>query len=463
MIGGEEAGRTIDGWRSLLRPEWLPALAVLLGGILLQSMNVLLLATVLPTIVAELGGETVMHWPTTAFVASSIVAATCTGLLVAVIGARATFCAGALIFGAGAMFCWFAQTMAWIVVGRFVQGLGGGLLIAVAYVLMRNTFPEALWPRTLALLSGMWSVSILIGPLVGGAFARYGDWRDAFVLVTVFATILAVGAFRALPATPPRRDARPSVPAGRIALICLIIAGTSSAAVAATPPAKAGLIAVALVALVIMIRIDRRATSPLLPSDAFSLTTSTGVGLWLVLLLSVTYSPLQIYVAIFLQRLHGLDPLASGYAVAGASLGWTGASLLVAGAQGEWRARLIVLGPVVMGTGLAAIAWLIQLPVDYAAVPAVVLTGSGIGMCWAFVAQRVMSGARKGDETVAASSLATVQQLGFAIGAAFAGLIANASGLGHNVAAAAFWVPISFIAAAAAGFIAALRLRSIRV
>jgi len=84
-------------------------------------------------------------------------------------------------------------------------------------------------------------------------------------------------------------------------------------------------------------------------------------------------------------------------------------------------------------------------------------------MCWAFVAQRVMSGARKGDETVAASSLATVQQLGFAIGAALAGLIANASGLGHNVAAAAFWVPTSFIATAVSGFIAALRLRSIRV
>ncbi len=44
-------------WRALARPEWLPALAVLLGGVLLTSMNVLLLATVLPTIVAELGGE----------------------------------------------------------------------------------------------------------------------------------------------------------------------------------------------------------------------------------------------------------------------------------------------------------------------------------------------------------------------------------------------------------------------
>ena len=76
------------GWRALVRREWLAALAVLLGGVLLHSMNVLMLATVLPTIVGELGGAALMHWPTTAFVASSIVAATCTGLLTAMIGAR---------------------------------------------------------------------------------------------------------------------------------------------------------------------------------------------------------------------------------------------------------------------------------------------------------------------------------------------------------------------------------------
>jgi hypothetical protein len=274
--------------------------------------------------------------------------------------------------------------------------------------------------------------------------------------------ILAFGAFRTLPATPPDHIARPSVPAGRVALICLVIAGTSSAAVVAEPASKAALIAAALVALAVMIRVDRRATSPLLPSDAFSLRTPTGVGLWLILLLSVTYSPLQIYMAIFLQRLHGLDPLAAGYAVAGASFGWTGAALIVAGAEGVWRDRLIIAGPLAMAAGLAGVAWLMPLSGGYAAVPAIVLAGVGIGICWAFVAQRVMSGARRGEETVAASSVATVQQMGFAIGAAFAGLVANASGLAHDVTAATFWVPISFVGFAAVACLASLRLRFLR-
>ena len=88
-----------QGWGVLLRREWLAALAVLLGGILLHSMNVLMLATVLPTIVGELGGAPLMSLPSTAFLASSIIAATCAGLGTATFGARNTYAAGAAATG----------------------------------------------------------------------------------------------------------------------------------------------------------------------------------------------------------------------------------------------------------------------------------------------------------------------------------------------------------------------------
>ena len=164
---------------------------MLVGGVLLHSMNVLMLATVLPSVVEEVGGATLMSWTSSAFLASSIVAATCTGYLHRDRGRAQLFCAGALIFGAGALTCALAPSMAQIVAGRFVQGFGGGLLTAMAYVLVRNTFPDTLWARALALLSGGWSLSILVGPLIGGVFARYGDWRGAFFAVAAIACVLA--------------------------------------------------------------------------------------------------------------------------------------------------------------------------------------------------------------------------------------------------------------------------------
>lgn len=463
-----QQGSAREGWRSLLRREWLPTLAVLLGGVLLQSMNVLMLTTVLPSIVGELGGVAMLSWPTTAFLASSIVAASCAGLLAATVGARAAYCAGVATFGLGALLCSLAPTMAWIVVGRLIQGFGGGLEAAAAYVAVRATFPEQVWSRTIALMSTSWSMSVLVGPLVGGMFARFGSWRSAFVATAVTAGVLAVGAFFILPAaTSVRRTPAPRVPGGRVALICVAIAGTSSASIVGPPLAKAGLIFVALVALVLMLRLDRVASNPLLPSDAFSLHTPSGVGLWLALLLCVTYSPLQIYVPIFLQQLHGLDPLAAGFAVASASLGWTAASLATAGASERLRDRLILAGPATMGGSLMAIALLTPRSATLLLIPAIVLLGIGIGQCWPFVAQRVMAGAKAGEEAIAASSVPTVQQMGFALGAALAGLVANASGLAAGVAdegmmRAAFWVPASFVVSAMFAFVAGLRLRHLR-
>src|ERR1700757_3927855 len=125
------------GWSDLLKPGWVPPPAVLLGGVLLHSMNVLIVATVLPSLVEEVGGASMMSWPTTAFLASSILAATCTGFLTELIGARNVYCAGALIFGVGALVCANAASMDQFIAGRFVQGFGGGTLAAVAYILVR--------------------------------------------------------------------------------------------------------------------------------------------------------------------------------------------------------------------------------------------------------------------------------------------------------------------------------------
>jgi MFS family permease len=456
------------GWRSLFRREWISTLIVLLGGVLLQSMNILMLATILPSIVSELGGIAILSWPTTAYLALSIVAASCAGMLATRIGARTVYCAGVSVFCLGALLSSLAPTMGWIVTGRVVQGFGGGLEAAVAYIVVRETFPRAIWSRVIALMSTSWSVSVLIGPLVGGMFAHFGNWRSAFFTTAAGAGALAIGAFFILPAAPATASASAArVPAARVALICLAIAGTSLTSVVASPVGKVGLIVAAIGSLAIMLRLNRLAPSPLLPRDAFSLGTQTGVGLWLAFLLCVTYAPLQLYVPMFLQQLHGLDPLAAGLGVASASLAWSAASLATAGASDSSRGRLIVAGPATMAVSLIGIAALTPHSTLLLVVPAIVLLGVGIGQCWPFVAQRIMEGAKAGDETVAASSVPTVQQMGFALGAAIAGLIGNAAGLSianstEAMMRAATWVPGTFVISAILAALTGLHLRRLR-
>ena len=455
---------TEAGWRALLAPRLVLTLSVLLGGVLLHSMNVLVTATLLPSIVAELGGANLMSWPTTAFVASSIIAASGTSLVSGRFGNRRAFSGGAVIYAAGSVLCGSAPSMGFVIAGRFVQGLGGGLLSALAYVLVRNSFPERLWPRVFGLLAGVWSITVLIGPLVGGVFASYGHWRGAFFTVASIGCLLSAGARFTLPADR-RSDEAPgrTFPAGRVALICGAIAFLSAASVTTGLAIRAMLITATVVAFVLMMRTDQRAAAPLLPSDAFSLRSRTGAGLWMVLLMSIGYSPLAIYAPLFLQRLHGVSPLSAGYMVALASLAWTTAALSVASLSEEWPPRLIIMGPSVMGAGLAGVGVLMAPGPVAALILPIILIGVGIGAAWAFVLQRVMSGAKGGEENIAAASAATVQQAGFALGAAIAGLVANASGLDNgldpgSVLRASLWVPLVLVAAPLAAGAIGVRL-----
>jgi hypothetical protein len=93
----------------------------------------------------------------------------------------------------------------------------------------------------------------------------------------------------------------------------------------------------------------------------------------------------------------------------------------------------------------------------------IVLSGVGIGAAWAFVLQRVMSGAKDGEENIAAASAATVQQAGIALGAAAAALVANASGLDNgldlgSVLRASLWVPLALVVAPLAAGAIGVRL-----
>jgi predicted MFS family arabinose efflux permease len=124
-------------------------------------------------------------------------------------------------------------------------------------------------------------------------------------------------------------------------------------------------------------------------------------------------------------------------------------------------------GPVTMIVSLAALALLLSRSSIAILIPAIVLLGLGMGQCWPFVAHSVMSNAKPGEETVAAASVPTVQQMGFALGAAAAGFAANVSGLGDGMAdadmvRAAFWVPTSFVVVALAACLTALRLQQLR-
>lgn len=456
---------SIDRWTALAAPARAVPLAVLLGGVLLYATNALLVTTVLPSIVGEIGGVAVMSWPTIAFVSASILASAATGLVTARLGARHAYAVGLVVFALGALACGLAPSMALVIAGRFVQGLGGGVISALAYVLVRNVFPEALWARVLALISGTWGIAVLVGPMIGGVFAGLGWWRGAFLTVGALAVLLVPLAYLALPRAPARNGNVASLPGLRLALVMVGIVAIAVAGVTSAAASKASLIVLALTAFALFLRLDRGAGLPILPSDAFATRSRLGLGLWMVLLLAAANTPFPIVGPLLLQQLHGLDPLAAGYFAAGGSMSWTAVAAVVASLPAAWAGLFLVAGPLAMALGLLGMGLLLPAGPVIGLVLPIFLVGGGIGACWSFLSQQVMSGARTGEGDAAAASIAAVQMTGLALGGALAGLVANlagfAAGLDETAArSAGFWVPAAFVLLAAIAGLFGVALRN---
>src|SRR4030095_4295281 len=127
------------------------------------------------------------------------------------------------VFVAGAAICATAPSMPVVVVGRAVQGLGSGVLIAPAHSLVRELFPESLWQRMLTAISCAWAIPALGGPVVGGVLAGLGLWRAAFWVMAPIALVAGAFTWSTLPRSEKHDTRATRVPFGRLALICLSV------------------------------------------------------------------------------------------------------------------------------------------------------------------------------------------------------------------------------------------------
>lgn len=444
-----------NGWRAL----------ALTGGVALHAVNVHIVTTVLPSVVREIGGLDWYAWSTTLFVVGSILGATLSVRLLAVLGPRGACLAALAVFSAGSVGCALASSMPWLLAGRTVQGLGGGLLAALSYGLIQLVFAQRLWPRAVALVSGMWGVATLCGPAVGGLFAQAGHWRWAFWFLLPVAAAQALlvmvqlrpsaGVVHTRPATLPRV---PGVQIGLLAASVLVVA--ASGLLPDLLWQAIGVVAGLAIGFAATRIDDGRATVRVLPTGAYSMRAPLGAIYASVALLLIGTTT-EIFVPYFLQLLHGHSPLAAGYLTAAMAGGWSVGSLTSSGRSGTGADRMLRAGPVICTLGLVALALLLPAPSRFGAgletllvAIALAAVGLGVGIGWPHLLTRVMSLAPKGEEGLASASITTVQLYGMAVGAAVAGLVANAAGLTtpggtEGAQSAAIWLFASFAVAPA--------------
>src|SRR4030095_10298065 len=419
-------------WSALLERPHRPPAAVVVLGILAPALAAFITATVLPSAIVEIGGLELYAWASTAYAVGSILGSAGSSVVVRRAGMRRAFLLATGAFVVCAVVCGSAPTMKMVVAGRAVQGLGGGMLIAAAHAMVREMFPEGLWPHMLAAISAPWGTAALGGPALGGALAALGLWRVAFWAMAPITIVAAALTWRLLGPVPTHEAHEAPVPFGRLSLICASVLCIGSIANTRGVVVRTLLLIVAIAALLLALRLEREARVRLLPSGMLSLDRQLGKGYWMIFLLGMSTTPGGVYVPLLVQMLHGVSPASGGYLSAVQCPSWTTGTFLSARVARERVHRTIVLGPLLMASGFVALFLTIASGPVAAIAAAPPLVGLGIGTCWAHIGAAILSSGRADEGTVTASMIPTTQLFAVALGSALSGIIANQAGLARD-------------------------------
>jgi MFS family permease len=474
-------GGTSGGWLSLFRDGNALVSVMITGGVAIHAQSMRVVATTLPSVVEDIGGLRFFAWTTTVAIVSAIWGAAFSASLVRSRGLRDAYRISLTLFAGGSMACAVAPDMGVFLLGRLLQGLGGGLLTSLSYTTIQRVFRANVRTRAIVFLSGVWGVAAFSGPLIGGVFAGFSFWRGAFWIdVPLAVTVWALAEY-SLPRSQQEKLGGVTVSARtactRLALLAASALAVSVGGVSGDPLSSAVGLVVGAALLIGLLRLEQASSAAagafhLLPSGAYRSDNILGaVSLSMALMIGTTSAVL--YLPYLATEVGGYPPVVGGYLTSLFPFSWTAAAFVTASAESKWAERSVLLGPIAMTLGSIGIAGALvagpfQIVTLVTVAVGLVFIGGGVGIAWAHLIHLMMTSAKKEEHDVSSGFIYTNQMIATAFASGLAGMIANLAGfadhaLGPSAAVhAVAWVFLSFSGLAAGAILVstlAVRLR----
>ncbi|NGN44336.1 MFS transporter [Mesorhizobium sp. CGMCC 1.15528] len=462
------ASNRVD-WHALWASGDLARFCFICLGILLHATNETMVATIMPAMVGDLSGVQLVGWSLAIYEVGAIVAGAAAGRLVSYVPLRTNMVVAALLYSTGALLCATASSMPWFLTGRLIEGFGGGALVSLAFVSVERLFPRKIWPQLFGVMSAIWGVAAFSGPLLGALMAQAFSWRWAFGVFFLGGIAMALACFAVLRSPEATRRTAglgtlppfPFLALGALAASVILIA---LAGVKIDLLRSSLFLVLGIAALGMFFVLDaRKPLSRLFPSRPFDWHSPVGNGMIMIAAFSVATVSFAVYGPLLLTSLHGISLLTTGYIIAAESIAWSVLSILVANAPPHRERLIIVTGACMITAGVAGLAYAIPQGSIPLVLLCALLQGGGFGIAWPFVTRVIVAAADPSESTVASSAVPTMQRIGYAIGAAISGIIANASGFSHGLSGAtahsvAVWLYLAFVPLGIVGVVAATRI-----
>ncbi|WP_448544965.1 MDR family MFS transporter [Roseiflexus sp.] len=410
--------------------------AGLMLSMFLASMESTVVSTGMPTIVSQLGGLESYSWVFTAFMLASTTTVPLYGKLSDLFGRRPVFAAAMAIFLGGSALCGLATTMPQLIAFRTIQGIGAGGLLPLVFIIIGDLFSLEQRARLQGLFSGVWGISSIAGPLLGGFIVDQASWQWIFwinIIPGLAATAIVWFAWidraRAHDAPPRSIDYAGALllTAGAVALLMSLTDLGASWAL----PTLAG----ALTLFGALVWIERRASDPVLPIGLFRdrmflVACGHGVLAGCAVFGGATFVPL------YVQGVLGTNATEAGAALMPMLLAWVFSSILGTRLLLRLGYQTIALaGMVALVIGAFPLMFLDTQTNRMLLMTSLGLMGFGMGFSIPAFLIAVQSTVERSKLGTATSTLQFSRSIGGAFGIGVMGAILSAIVVAHLVAA----------------------------
>jgi MFS transporter len=427
-------------WREVFRGRNGRLVVGLLLFETLGAIHMLIVSTVMPAVLSDLGNISLYGWAGAAWALAMI------GTIPIVSSAADRFGTRPMILVTGALYVIgltisaVAPSMAVLVVGRFIQGAASGAAYALSISAIAKTMSASLRPRVLAVMATAWLLPGLFGPLIAGFLADNLSWRWAFIVPIPFLFLSVVMIYPALRDTPDAEAARAPIAGALLVMLGagLFLAGLDGGSFVAP--------IIAVVGLIVTIAALRRIVQP----GTFVARRGAPAAALCAFLLSMAFTGMDNYVPLMLTHVRGMSVTAAGVTISIAALTWALGSWWQSHAVGHrsygW---LVSMGALIFLVGIGVTIWVLHGSPLWLIVIAWMAAGFGMGTAFPVIPQSVMAGAAEGAEARELAPTLLMDTLGIAVGAGVAGAaIARTADAGLSLVTG---LTIAFVLSAAAG------------
>lgn len=398
---------------------------VILGimlSLFLSSMEGTVVATAMPSIVGQLGGLSIYSWVFSIFMLTSTTTVPIYGKLSDLYGRKRIYTATMALFLVGSLLCAQARTMEQLIFFRALQGLGAGGVLPLAFTIIGDLFSLEERTKLQGFFSGVWGVSAVIGPLIGGFLVDQVSWQWVFTINLIPGLAAIAIVLVAWQETRPQtRAARVTIDSAGVLLLTLATLSLLLGLNELGKPYGVWVLGGSLILFFLLYRVERRAVDPILPlhlfrDRVFTVSILQGVFAGWAMFGSLSYVPL------FVQAVLGTTATEAGIALTPMSLSWTLASIVGSRLllKMSWRSlsligmALLVLGSFLMTLiGTHTPVWAIMVFTG--------LMGTGMGLSIPAFLIAVQSIVHRSELGVATSTLQFSRSIGGTLGVSVMG------------------------------------------